>query len=115
MPTPGQQALADGFAANLAIHGQTWTRTSDSKTVQGVATTIKDETPHLAQGGQDREMAIIVADASLSPPLTAPQVMPSPRLKKGDELTKGTRNYRVVRADFEESNAMWLVVLSPTF
>ena len=112
--TPGQQALADGFAANLATHGQTWTRTSDSAAIQGVASKLNTENPHLVQG-QDRDFGVIVADASLSPPLTAAQVMPSSRLKKGDELTKGTKKFRVTRADYQEASAMWLVILSPTF
>ncbi len=112
--TPGQQALADGFAINLGVHGQTWTRTSDSAAIIGVPTRLSLENPHLEQS-QDRNQIIRVADASLSPPLTAAQVMPSTRIKKGDELTKSSKKYRVVRADFNDSNALWYVQLSPTF
>ena len=114
MITPGQSALADGFAANLATHGQTWTRTADSVTIIGLASKLTDLNPHMVQS-QDRDASMLVADASLSPPLLLSQVMPSNRLKKGDELTKGSRKYRVVRSDLQESNLLWLVVLSPTF
>ena len=112
--TAGQQAIADGFAATLAEHGQTWKRTKDNAAIQGVAGNLKPDNPHMA-GAQDRDFLIFVADASLSPPLTAAQVMPATRLAKGDELTKGTKNFRVVRADYEEASALWVVVLSPTF
>jgi hypothetical protein len=112
--TPGQQAFADGFAANLATHGQTWVRTSDAASIQGVPSSLRPESVRLPQG-QDRDFAVIVADAALVGPLTAAQVMPAARVKKGDELTKGSRKYRVTSADLQESNLMWLVVLSPTF
>jgi hypothetical protein len=112
--TPGQQSLAEGFSDNLAEHGQTWTRTSDGAQIVGIASAVKVEVPAMA-AGQDRDFGIVVADPSLSPPLLPSQVMPSARLKKGDELTKGSRNYRVVRSDFQESNAMWMVILSPNF
>jgi hypothetical protein len=112
--TPGQQAFADGFAANLATHGQTWTRTSDNAAIQGVPSSLRVAPAALVQA-QDKDFAVVVADRALVGPLTSAQVMPVARVKKGDELTKGSRKYRVVSADLQESNLMWLVVLSPTF
>jgi hypothetical protein len=112
--TPGQKALADGFAVTIATHGQSWTRTADTVVIVGVASQVVSKEPHMVQS-QNQETAIIVADASLSPPIPVAQVMPTQRLKKGDELTKGSRKYRVVSADLQESNGLWLVVLSPTF
>ena len=112
--TPGQQAFADGFAANLATHGQTWTRTIDSVAVQGVPAAIRPESVKLANS-QDKDFAVVIADRSMLGALTVSQVMPASRLKKGDELTKGDRKYRVVSADLRESNLTWLVMLSPTF
>lgn len=80
----------------------------------GIVSRLTDMNPHMVQS-QDREASMLVADSSLSPPLLASQVMPNPRLKKGDELTKGVRKYCVVRSDFQEENFLWLVILSPTF
>lgn len=112
--TAGQKALADGFAVSLAVHGQTYVRTSDGASVLATSSRLTAETPHMPQG-EDRAFAIIVADAELSPPLPASAVMPASRIKKGDELTKGSKHYRVIRADFQEGSAMWNIMLSPTF
>jgi|GEM_PF-2950547 hypothetical protein len=112
--TAGQQAIADGFAATLAEHGQAWTRTADGAVIYGVACKLKPDNPHMA-GAQDEDFPVFVADRSLSPPLPIAWVMPATRLKKGDELTKNTKNFRVVRADYEEATALWTVVFSPTF
>jgi hypothetical protein len=102
--TAGQQAIADGFAVTLAEHGQTWTRTSDGAQFIGVAGNLKPDNPHMA-GAQDRDFPAYFADST----------MPTPRLKKGDELTKDSKNFRVVRADYEEATAQWVVIFSPTF
>lgn len=112
--TPGQTALADGFAENLTTHGQAWARTSDAAVILGVVSKLTEDNPSMVQA-QDRNIFLLVADASLSPPLLSSQVMPSVRLKKGDELTKGSRKYRVARADLREESLLWLVVLSPSF
>ncbi len=112
--TAGQQAIADGFAANLAVHGQTWTRPADGKLIAGVPATLKPTSPHMVNA-PDMAFPILVADAAMTPPLLASQVMPTPRLKKGDELTKGGKSYRVTRADYEESTALWVVILTTNF
>lgn len=114
MPTPGQQALADGFAELLVNHGQVYVRTSDSAAVSGVPAKLMPTSPNMVQSN-DREFAILVAASALSPPVPVSRVMPVAVLKKADELTKGTRFYRVVRADLEEGSAMWRVILSPSF
>lgn len=113
--TEGQQAHADGFAANLAVHGKTFVRTSDSAPIKAVAARLKVENPAMVNS-QDRPVNVLVADASLvGGGLTAADVMPSARLKKGDELTKGAKKFRVVRADLSEANTLWNIELSPTF
>ena len=112
--TPGQQAFADGFAANLSTHGQTWVRTGDNVQVQGIPSAMR-MAPTALVNSQNKDFGVIVADRGLLGTLTAAQVMPVARLKKGDELTKDSRKYRVVSSDLQESNLMWLVILSPTF
>ena len=111
--TPGQQAFADGFAANLAAHGQTWTRTSDSAAIQAVPGNVTDLTPHLTDGPLI-DFPIIIAGSILQPALTAAQVMPATPLRTGNELTKGGKHYRVTRVDFREASGTYKVTISST-
>lgn len=118
--TPGQQAIADGFAATLAVHGQTWVRTRDAASFTGSPAKLKKDDAKM-QGTQDRDFPVLVADLVLSPTIPAVQCMPAApnRLRVGDELTKsvGTvaKYYRVVRADYSEATGLWLCVFSPSF
>jgi hypothetical protein len=119
--TIGQSAAADAHAANLSVHGQTWTRTADAALIQGVPAKLKHDDPKMVNA-QDTDFPILVADSSLIGTLTAAQCMPTAgngRLQKGDELTKTvgatTKYYRVSRADLEEANCLWTVILSPTY
>jgi hypothetical protein len=111
--TVGQQAFADGFAATLATHGQTWTRTSDSAAIQAVPGNLKDLTPHLIDGPLI-DFPIIIASSALQPVLTAAQVMPTTPLRTGDELTKGGKHYRVTLVDFREASGTYKVTISST-
>ena len=118
--TPGLQALADGFAATLSVHGQTWTRTRDAATFTGAASRLKKDDARM-EGTQDRDFPIFIADLVLSPTIPAAQCMPAApnRLKRGDVLSKNvgtvTREYSVVRSDLSEATGLWCVILSPTF
>jgi hypothetical protein len=102
--TPAKQAILDGFAETLANHGQTWTRTSDSSPVYGVAGTLKRNDPRL-KGTQDMVFPILVAPAN----------MPNTRLAQGQELTKDSKYFRVNRVDIDEASGLWEVLVTATF
>ena len=116
--TAGLAAIADGFAASLSVHGQVWTRTSDSAAINGVPARLKAEDPKMS-GAKDMDFPILVADQILAPNVPLTQCMPSTRLAAGQELTKNVgstpKYYRVAHADYQEDTGLWTVMLSPTF
>lgn len=112
--TPQQQAAADGHADRLLNAGVIWQRTSDAAQISAFAGKLKASDPRMA-GASDRDFPIIVADQILAPTIPLAQCMPATRLREGDELTKGSKFYRVKRADFEEATGLWSVIVSPSF
>lgn len=129
--TAGQQAILDGFNANLAEHGQTWTRTNDNQTYSGIATKLEPTHPRMP-GSQDRHFPVLISDSEMAlyEHLTDSSgnwlvdgngnyLIFNRRLQAGDELTKETsqdlKKYRVVRLDYDEPTALWTVILNPYY
>lgn len=83
MPTPAQEAFAEGFTDLDSVHGTSWTVGSTS--FRGVASILKPDDPRLL-GSSDRLLEITVPSASV----------PS-AVKRGVELTRDGRNHRVTR------------------
>ena len=83
MPTPAQEAFAEGFSELAADHATTWSVGSSS--FAGVASVLKPDEPRLI-GSTDRLLEITVLSASV----------PS-AVKRGAELTRDGRNHRITR------------------
>jgi hypothetical protein len=84
MPTPAQEAFAEGFAELASVHAEQWTFGEAS--FAGVASALRPDDPRL-QGNTDRVFELTVSTAAI--PLPAPT--------RGDEIARGAARYRVIR------------------
>jgi hypothetical protein len=84
MPTPAQEAFAEGFSDLLEIHGETWT--FGASEFAGVASILKADDPRLL-GSTDRHIEIQVSTAGL----------PAVRPKRSDEIVRDGVCYRITR------------------
>lgn len=83
MPTPAQEAFAEGFAELAAVHATVWA--FGGVAFSGVASALMPDDPRLI-GSKDRLLSITAHPASVPP-----------GIRVGSELTRGGRNHRVVR------------------
>ena len=83
MPTPAQEAFAEGFSELDSVHGTTWTVGASS--FRGVASILKPDDPRML-GAPDRLLEITVPSASVPA-----------AVKRGADLTRDGRKHRVTR------------------
>lgn len=97
MPTPAQEAFAEGFADLTADHGTPWS--FGGVVFTGVASALKPDDPRLL-GSLDRLLEIVAITAT------------APALKKGDELLRDERYHRVVRVDPDSASGISSILIT---
>lgn len=99
MPTAGQIALAQGFAALKSIHGSSWT--FGAAKFGGVLSPLAVEDREFA-AAPERTMQLLVLTSD----------MPAVRPEEGQHVTNGGRLYRVLRIADQQNGLtnLWLVV-----
>lgn len=99
LSTAAQQALAAGFSALAAHHGQQWT--FGAATFVGVLGTLRPDDPRMI-GARDRVIVLQVLEANL----------PTPHPKRGDTLQSGGRRYTVSRVDRDDATGIVSLLIS---
>lgn len=99
MPTPAEEAFAEGFSELADVHGKSWTFGGSS--FAGVASALRSDDPRM-EGSADRLFEVVALTDDL----------PSPAPKRGDEITQGSKTYRVTRRpDAEPSTGLTTLVV----
>lgn len=100
MPTPAQEAFAEGFAALSEVHATAWTFGGDE--FVAVEVSLKPDDPRML-GGSDRSLFLEVS----------PDELPSPSPKGGDELERDSVVYRVTKnGKYNAATCRWLFELT---
>ena len=101
MPTPAQEAFAEGFSALSDVHGSLWTFGGAS--FAGVQLQLQHDDPRMVGAG-DRVLVLEVLTASL----------PTPSPARGDDLMHGGKAYRVTRLpDVNAATGRTVFILAP--
>jgi hypothetical protein len=99
MPTPAQEAFAEGFSELSEVHATAWT--FGASEFSGVASSIKPDDPRMI-GGSVRLLELLVSPAEL----------PSPSPKGGDQLERDSIFYTVSEnGHFDEATGLWTYIL----
>lgn len=101
MPTPAQEAFAEGFAELAGVHDPDGSWSFGGVTFAGVASTLRPDDPRMA-GSADRLIEVTALTADL------PATLPT----RGDELVRGTRRHRIARADTDEATGYTTFLVS---
>ena len=103
MPTPAQEAFAEGFSALSEVHDPQKSWTFGGASFAGVQLQLQHDDPRMVGAG-DRVLVIEVSTAAL----------PTPTPTRGEDLMRGGKAYRVTRLpDVNAATGRTTFILAP--